>query len=99
MTRRYGRRVGGTLLEEYLVVQSGPGIGPRRLDGIIILGGDHRIAPPREHVSLNGRDLIVVQTKASRLSMYLLGAGPFLARADQGSLLATVGAHSRAMWR
>ena len=73
MTRRYGQRVGGTLLEEYLVVPSERGVGWRRVDGIIIVGGDHQ----REHVSLNGRDLIVVQTKVSRLSMPLLGQALF----------------------
>jgi hypothetical protein len=28
MTRRYWKRVGGTLLEEFLVVPRGPGVGP-----------------------------------------------------------------------
>src|SRR5690242_15378412 len=76
MTRRYWEWMGGTLLEEYCVVRRRPGVGPRWVDGIIILDGDHRIASPAD-VSLDGRDLIIVQTKASRLGMYLLGQALF----------------------
>jgi hypothetical protein len=61
------------LLEEYCVVRPRPGVGQRLVDGIIIRGGDHKIAPRADHESLDGHDLIVVHTKASRLSMYLLG--------------------------
>lgn len=79
MTHRYWKQVGGTLLEEYCIVRPGPDISPRWIDGVIIVGGDHRIAPRREHssIGLDGRDLIVVQTKASRLGMPLLGQALF----------------------
>jgi len=79
LTRRYWQRMGGTLLEEYLVVRPRPGVSPRWVDGIIILGGDHRIASHAEHahVSLDGHDLIAVQTKTGRLGMYLLGQALF----------------------
>ena len=77
MTRRYWKRVGGTLLEEFLVVPRGPGVGPRWLDGVIIMDGDHRIASRKERISLDGHDLIVVQTKAERVGMYLLGQALF----------------------
>jgi hypothetical protein len=77
MTRRYWERVGGTLLEEYPVVLRSRGIGRRVVDAVIIVGGDHRIASRAENVSLDGHDLIVVQTKASRLGMYLLGQALF----------------------
>jgi hypothetical protein len=77
MTRRYWERVGGTLLEEYIVVPPSRGVGPRVVDAVIILGGDHRIALRAENVSLAGHDLIVVQTKARRLGMYLLGQALF----------------------
>lgn len=79
MTRRYWERVGGTLLEEYLVVPSSPGVGWRRVDGVIIVDGDHRIVSgaERRSVSLDHHDLIIVQTKASRLGMYLLGQAFF----------------------
>ena len=52
------------------------GVGPRRVDAIIILGGVRRIASPAE-VTLNGHDLIIVQTKPSRLGMSLLGQALF----------------------
>ena len=77
MTRRYWERMGGTLLEEYLVVPRSRGVGRRVVDAVIIVGGDHRIAFRAENVSLDGHDLIVVQTKASRLGMYLLGQALF----------------------
>jgi hypothetical protein len=77
MTRRYWKRVGGTLLEEYLVVPRGPGVGRRLVDAVIVLDGENRIASPGESVSLDGRDLIVVQTKAYRLGMYLMGQALF----------------------
>jgi hypothetical protein len=77
MTRRYWERVGGTLLEEYLVVRRRPGVGRRLVDGVIVVDGAHRIASPGESVGLDGHDLIVVQTKASRLGMYLMGQAFF----------------------
>jgi hypothetical protein len=77
MTRHYWERAGGTLLEEYLVVPRGPGVGRRLIDAVIIINGDHRIARRAEHVSLDGHDIIVVQTKAKRLGMYLLGQALF----------------------
>lgn len=41
------------------------------LDGVIIKGGEPRIARQAE-VNLEGKDVIVVQTKAERLGMYLM---------------------------
>jgi hypothetical protein len=77
MTRRYWERVGGTLLEEYLIVRSSPGVGRRMIDAVIIEDGDHRIASRGETVSLDGHDIVVVQTNAQRLGMYLLGQAFF----------------------
>jgi hypothetical protein len=79
MTRRYWERIGGTLLEEYLAVPSRAGVGRRMIDAVIIKDGDHRIASRAESVnlSLDGRDIVIVQTKASRLGMYLLGQALF----------------------
>ena len=77
MTRRYWERVRGTLLEEYLIVRSSPGVGRRMIDAVIIEDGDHRIASRGKTVSLDGHDIVVVQTKASRLGMYLLGQAFF----------------------
>ena len=77
MTPRYWERMGGTLLEEFLAVPRSPGIGPRWLDAVIVLGGDRRIASKGEPVSLAGKDVIIVQTKVSRLGMYLMGQALF----------------------
>jgi hypothetical protein len=57
MTHRYWERVRGTLLEEYLIVPSGPGVGRRMIDAVIIEDGDHRIASRGESVSLDGHDM------------------------------------------
>ncbi|MBC8727435.1 hypothetical protein [Paraburkholderia sp. UCT2] len=77
MTRRYWERVGGTLVEEYLIVPSGPGVGRRLIDAVVIADGEHRIASRSERLSLDGHDVIVVQAKAKRLGMYLLGQALF----------------------
>src|SRR5262249_32398858 len=76
MIREYWRRVGGMLLEEYPAVARSASCGPRRLDAIILPTGEHRISSWRD-VSLEGQDVIVVQAKASRLGMYLMGQALF----------------------
>jgi hypothetical protein len=76
MTRRYWQRVGGTLVEEFLMVPRRPNVGRRLADGLIILDGEHRRLTSAE-VTLDGNDVIVVQTKANRLGMYLLGQALF----------------------
>jgi hypothetical protein len=73
LTRRYWDTVGGTLYEEFLVVRRRPGVGRRIVDAIIVLGEDRRIADRGEH----DKDVIVVQTKAQRVGMYLLGQAFF----------------------
>lgn len=78
LTRRYWEAVGGTLIEEFLVVQRGPGVGQRVVDAIILPKGPKRIAHRRE-VDLRGEEVIVVQTKASRLGMYVMGQAVFSA--------------------
>jgi len=79
MTHRYWERVRGTLLEECLVVPRRPGVGQRLIDAVIIEDGAHRVASRAESASLNlnGHDIVVVQTKAARLGMYLLGQAFF----------------------
>jgi len=78
MIRAYWDRVGGTLIEEFLVVERSPTAGPRRLDAIILPAGEKRVARAAE-VSLEGKDVIVVQAKAHRLGMYLMGQTLFSA--------------------
>jgi hypothetical protein len=79
MTRGYWQQVGGTLIEEFIAVERTPTCGRRVLDGVIIKGGEYRIAKQSE-VSLDGKDIIVVQTKASRLGTYLMGQALFSAQ-------------------
>jgi hypothetical protein len=79
MTRWYWREVGGTLIEEFVAVRETSTHGRRVLDGVIIKDGACRIALQSE-VSLAGKDIIVVQTKASRLGMYLMGQAFFSAQ-------------------
>ena len=72
LTRRYWRSVGGTLIEEFRAVPGGTDHGPRLMDGVILLGYPHKIAK-KDEVDILGKDIIVVQTKASRLGMYIMG--------------------------
>lgn len=58
------------------MVDTVAGVQSRRdVDGIVVLGEPHRIASPNERtaVSLDGRDVIVIQTKATRLNPYVFG--------------------------
>jgi hypothetical protein len=79
MTRWYWRQVGGTLVEEFCAVHRSSTCGGRLLDGVIIKGGEFRIARQSE-VSVEGRDIVVIQTKAQRLCMYLMGQAFFSAQ-------------------
>jgi hypothetical protein len=76
MTQWYWQRVGGLLIEKYPVVIHGSHHGQRRIDGLIIrdepLG---RIVGLRMDIA--DRDVIVVQTKARRLGMSLMGQALF----------------------
>lgn len=79
MTRWYWRQVGGTLIEEFVAVEAGPDHGRRVLDAVIIPDGPVELVP-QHAVSIKGKDIIVVQTKAMRLGMYLMGQALFSAR-------------------
>ena len=46
--------------------------GQRLIDGIIILNEPNRVAHWKE-VEIEGKDIIVLQTKEKRLGMYLMG--------------------------
>ena len=78
MIRWYWDRVGGTLCEEFQAVPRSPTTGQRLLDAVIVPDG------PRERVHwrdlrLEGKDVVVVQAKAKRLGMYLMGQTVFSA--------------------
>jgi hypothetical protein len=76
MTRRYWQRVGGTLIEEFHAQKGSSEIGKRLLDAVIISGGEFKIAKQSE-VSIEGKDIIIVQTKAKRLGMNVMGQALF----------------------
>lgn len=76
MTRWYWKQVGGTLIEEFVAVAGGPGCGRRVLDAVIVPSEEFRVARQKE-VSIEGKDVVVVQAKARRLGMYLLGQALF----------------------
>ena len=64
MTRWFWKQTGGTLIEEFYAVPRAPGCGPRCIDGVIIKGGEHRIARKSE-IDVAGKDIVVIQAKAS----------------------------------
>lgn len=78
MTRWYWEQLGGTLIEEFPAVlpKGNPLLGRRLLDGLIVLGGERCIAAAHE-VSIQDRDVVIVQAKATRLGMYLMGQALF----------------------
>lgn len=78
LTRWYWEKVGGTLIEEFPLVRRSEHSSARWADGLVIPDGETRIAKPDE-IHLAGQDVIVVQTKAARLGMYLLGQAVFSA--------------------
>jgi hypothetical protein len=82
MTRWYWKQVGGTLVEEFIAVHRGADRGKRVLDAIILPSEEFRIAQQYE-VSIEGKDVVVVQTKANRLGMGLLGQALFSAQLVQ----------------
>jgi len=82
MTRWYWKQVGGTLIEEFIAVHGGADRGIRVLDAIILPFEEFRIAKQYE-VSIEGKDVVVVQTKSRRLGMGLLGQALFSAQLVQ----------------
>ena len=72
LTRWYWEQVGGLLIEEFQIVRGTKNSSPRYVDGLIVLGEPPAISASR-HVDIRDRDVIVIQTKAQRLGMYLMG--------------------------
>jgi hypothetical protein len=78
MIEKYWEDTGGTLIEEFLLVSRSAHSGPRRADAVIIPSGVHeRIQKGQRNVNIEGKDVIVVQAKAHRLGMSLMGQGIF----------------------
>jgi hypothetical protein len=82
LTLAYWEALGeGTLYEEFPVVTAQRGVQTRRaVDGLVVLGTPPRRVPTgvdgrREYAAadLDGKDLVVIQTKATRLNPYVFG--------------------------
>lgn len=78
LTRRYWETIGGTLIEEFPAVSRTKDNAQRLLDGVVILGEKTEILKAHE-VEIRGKDIVVIQTKANRLGMNLLGQAVFSA--------------------
>jgi hypothetical protein len=78
LTRRYWETIGGTLIEEFPAVSRTKENAQRLLDGVVILGDKTEILKAHE-VEIQGKDIVVIQTKANRLGMNLLGQAVFSA--------------------
>jgi hypothetical protein len=80
MILKYWERLGGTLIEEFQLVPRDAQCGPRRADAVIISSRPRKRLPAGQRaVTLEGEDVVVVQAKAMRLGMYLMGQGVFSA--------------------
>lgn len=80
MTRWYWRDVNkrkGLLIREFPAVEGGKGrsAGKRHIDGVIVCGrksGDRK-GKPDDRAMVKGKTVVVIQSKAKRLGMYLIG--------------------------
>jgi hypothetical protein len=80
MILKYWDQVGGTLIHEFEMVKRGSQSGPRRADAVIIPSMERVILKGGIHPNIcEGKDIIVLQAKAHRLGMYLMGQGVFSA--------------------
>ena len=77
-TRKYWEQSGGLLIEEFLAIKSNKAksTAKRLIDGVIVLGEPNNIQSGGSF-DFTGKDIIVIQTKANRLGMYLMGQAFF----------------------
>ena len=76
ITRWYWSQVGGTLVEEFPLTPRSDTSAGRWVDGLILPDGPNRMAKAEE-VDVDGQEVVLVQTKATRLGMYLMGQAVF----------------------
>ena len=80
ITRWYWRQLGGLLAEEFCLVTRGSGCGKRLVDALVLPDRETRIAARGESIHIaDGERAVLVQTKDSRLGMYLMGQTLFSA--------------------
>lgn len=75
-TKQFWESTGGLLIEEFLAVRRSEHQGQRLIDAIIVLNEETAIHKGNTY-DLSGKDVICIQTKASRLGMGLLGQSYF----------------------
>lgn len=72
MTRWYWKQIGGTLVEDYVVVEETAECGRRALDAVIFPDGENKIVGQAE-APVEGKDVVVLSTKIGRMGMNLVG--------------------------
>lgn len=81
MTRWYWKEmVGGLLIEEFTIVKGTKENGRRAVDGLIVLGEKTKRMTPGSDFDITGKDVVIIQTKNSRLGMSLMGQTLFSAK-------------------
>ena len=76
MTRKYWNSIGGLLIEEFKAVNRSNEQSQRLIDGVIVIGKEKKIHNGNTF-DIKGKDVIIIQTKARRIGMYLLGQAYF----------------------
>lgn len=82
MIESYWKHVGGTIIKEFQVYSKSATSGTRFLDAVILPRHKTRQAKFKD-VNIKGEDVIVVQAKARRLGMSLMGQALFSAELIQ----------------
>ena len=70
----------GAYIPKYCIVRPSSRCGVRLVDAVILPDEPHGRAKFQDYDKLAGRNVIVVQTKARRMGMYLMGQALFSAR-------------------
>jgi hypothetical protein len=82
ITRWYWQTLGGLLLEEFCLVNRTAACGGRRVHALVLPERETRIAERGQEIDIaSGERAVLVQTKDSRLGMYLMGQTLFSATA------------------
>jgi len=75
-TQKYWEQTGGLLIKEFVAVTGTKTQGRRPIDGVIVLNEDKGIHKGGTY-NIEGKDVIIIQTKSGRIGMYLLGQAYF----------------------
>ena len=73
MTEWFWDQVGGLLVEEFEAVRRNANQGQRLIDAVIVLNENKSRHPRGKKFDIEGRNVIVVQSKHRRLGMGLMG--------------------------